>query len=107
MTVSRRHKRFLAWLSRRSVRKGLLVSALLFLIAWVAFFDSHSLVKRWTWHRQAVELERQNEALRAEIEALRRQLDAGLSDEAIEQLARERYGMRKPGETVYLIEEAQ
>jgi cell division protein FtsB len=75
------------------------------LLVWLAFFDSHSLVKRFTWRQEAAVLAQENEELRLKIAELERQLNTNLSDEVIEQLARERYGMRRDGETVYKIEE--
>ena len=93
--------------TRRSLRRTVLVSATAFLFIWISFFDSHSLAKRFAWSQEADKLAQQNEELRLEIERLERQLDTDLSDEVIEQMAREQYGMRKEGETVYKIEELE
>ena len=70
-----------------------------------AFFDSHSVYKRVTWHREVTALEAENAQLRAEIERLEAELEQGLSDEEIERIAREQYGMQREGETVYPIKE--
>ncbi len=48
-----------------------------------------------------------NQELEQSIQDLHRQLNAELPDEVIEQLARERYGMRKEGETVYHVEQVK
>ncbi len=74
------------------------------LLVWIAFLDSHSLYKRWTWHNELVGLTEQNQLLREEIERLRTELATDLTDEQIERIAREQYGMQRPGETVHPIE---
>lgn len=72
---------------------------------WFTFFDSHSLVKRIQWHQELARLTEENEALREEIDTLEERLAEPLSDEIIEKIAREEYGMRRPGETVYRVEQ--
>ena len=107
MKLTRVQEVFSALYSKRYLRRSILVSAIGLLLVWLAFFDSHSMVKRLSWHREATALAQQNDALRLEIEELERQLNTDLSDEVIEQLARERYGMRREGETVYKIDDIQ
>ncbi len=72
---------------------------------WFAFFDSYSLTRRIRWHREYVHLTQENERLRQEVKELEIQLEAPPTDEMIEQIAREQYGMRRPDETVYPVEE--
>lgn len=74
------------------------------LLVWVAFFDSHSLLKRLRWHHEHEQLATENERLRQQIEALQQKLGQPLPDEVVERIAREEYGMKRPGETVYPIE---
>ncbi len=88
---------------RRRMSRRLILSIAIFTIVWIAFFDSHSLVKRFSWHQEHAELLAQNEAVAAEIERLELELEKGLSDEVVEEIAREHYGMRRPGETVYRV----
>lgn len=90
--------------SSRLLRR-LLLAAVVLLAVWVLFFDSHSVIKRLRWHREYTELSAENEHLRQEIDVLEDRLDDPLSDEVVEQIAREEYGMRRPGETVYPVEE--
>jgi cell division protein FtsB len=90
---------------RRHLQGPLLVVAALLAALWFTFFDSHSLVKRIRWHQEAARLTEENEALRREIEILEERLAEPLSDEVIEKIAREEYGMRRPGETVYRVEQ--
>ena len=73
------------------------------LLVWIAFFDSHSLLRRYRWHQEHDRLTQENERLRQDIQRLREQLDRPLSDSLIERIAREEYGMKRPGETVYRL----
>lgn len=72
---------------------------------WFVWFDSYSLVRRAQWEREFIELREENAQLRAEIEDLQTKLATPVSDETIERIAREQYGMRRPEETVYRVEE--
>ncbi len=92
---------------KRYFSKGVIIFATALLLVWLTFFDSHSLVKRWKWHHETVALMEKNQQLEQDIQDLKRQLDTELPDEVIEQMARERYGMRKEGETVYHAEQVQ
>ncbi len=91
--------------SKRSYKRWLLLSLVLVALVWVAFFDSHSLVKRYRWHQEHVQLAEENRSLRRAIDTLETRLAEPPSDELIEEIAREQYGMRRAGETVYRIEE--
>jgi cell division protein FtsB len=79
---------------------GILLTSVL---VWVLFFDSHSLWQRYRWHQDLEATKRENAELRQKIQRLRTQLDRPLSDSVVERIAREEYGMRKPGETIYRI----
>lgn len=79
------------------------VAAALFI--WIAFFDSHSLLRRVQWHQEHDQLTRENKDLRLKIERLREKLDRPLSDSLIERIARQEYGMKRPGETVYRLKD--
>lgn len=91
--------------AKQSLRRSVLSGIAAFFLIWVAFFDSHSLYKRFTWSQEASKLAVENQYLEDQIKELEHQLSTELPDEVIEQLARERYGMRKQGETVYPIKE--
>jgi cell division protein FtsB len=86
-------------LLRRLTWAGVAVALL-----WVAFFDGHSLLKRARYVHERSVLRQEVRALQAENEAIAERLAIGLSDEVVEEVAREQYGMRRPGETVYPVE---
>ncbi|MEX0772234.1 MAG: septum formation initiator family protein [Balneolales bacterium] len=82
---------------------GLLV---LFLIIWFGFFDTYSLYTRYQLNMEKNELIKNTEELRAESEILEEKIEAIESNPLLlEEIAREEYGMRKPGETVYRVRE--
>lgn len=89
--------------STRSIKKplGILVGA--GLLIWLAFFDSHSLMSRVKWYSEYKSLESQNDQLRSDITFLEGELSKGLSNEAVEKIAREQYGMKRESETVYPV----
>ncbi|MCY3594627.1 MAG: septum formation initiator family protein [Bacteroidetes bacterium] len=68
------------------------------------WFDSYSWVRYRDWQKEHEELLEENARLQAEIIELRALLEAPPSDEVIEKIAREQYGMRREGETVYRVE---
>ncbi|MFB6271303.1 MAG: septum formation initiator family protein [Salinibacter sp.] len=70
---------------------------------WVLFFDSHSLLQRYYWRQELERIKRENTRLRTDIERLRTKLDRPLSDSAVERIARQEYGMKRPGETIYRL----
>ena len=88
---------------KRRLRNRVAAAGAILLIGWLTFFDSHSLVKRVAWYAERSELQEENARLRAEISHLEEELGKGLSDEAVERIAREEYGMRRPDETVYPV----
>ena len=91
----------------RSLRKRALWIAFGIAFIWVGFFDSHSIYKRLSWHTESHKIATENLELQRKIEDLDRQLEVDVSDDVIEQLAREQYGMRKEGETVYPLKEIE
>ncbi|MEM1270804.1 MAG: septum formation initiator family protein [Bacteroidota bacterium] len=86
------------------VKRYALYAVASFLLAWILFFDSHSVLKRVQLHREHSRLVEENHALQGSVDELKHDLDALDSEEVTEKVAREEYGMRKPGETVYRVE---
>lgn len=87
----------------KNLRRWIIGGILCAVLVWIAFFDSHSLLRRYQWHQDRDQLATENQQLREEIERLRRQLDRPLTDSLVERIAREEYGMKRPGETVYRL----
>ena len=92
-------------LSTPQSRRKALITGLVVLAVWVTFFDSHSLIRRARWHSQLNAISAENTRLQIEADSLSAAIEAGLSDDVVERIARETYGMRRPGETVYRIKE--
>ena len=88
-----------------NLKRRLLVLGCLFLLVWVLFFDSHSLLNRFLWYRETNRIEAQNQALREESKLISIEIEKAGEPQAVERVARESYGMRKDGETVYRVED--
>lgn len=86
-------------------KKSVLVSLLFaFIIAWFTFIDTYSLKTRWDLHSQKEELKERTTELDKKSEELKGKIEDLEKDPALlEKIAREDYGMRKPGETVYKV----
>lgn len=75
-----------------------------FVVVWFVFIDTYSLKTRWDLHVQKKELQKKTAELNAQSEELKKKIKELESNDAIlEKIAREEYGMRKPGETVYKV----
>ena len=90
----------------RRLRIRLLAAGLLALVAWVLFFDSHSVLRRVSYASELDRLTTENAGLEAENDRLESAVARGLDGETVERVAREQYGMRRPGERVYRVEAA-
>lgn len=88
----------------KRLRRNVLLLGLVGLALWVAFFDSHSVYRRVSYAHELDRLTAENDRLATENEALTARLEAGLDDATLETVAREEYGMRRPGERVYRVE---
>ena len=86
-------------------RRRFLAGAAVVLLIWIALFDSHSLIRRVRWQQEVKHLRAENELLSNEIDQLRATVAAGLSRSDIETIARTQYGMSRPGQTVYRVDE--
>ncbi len=75
-----------------------------FVVAWFTFIDSYSLKTRWDLYSQKQELKERTSELHERSEELKTKIDNLDKDPALlEKIAREEYGMRKAGETVYKV----
>lgn len=86
-------------------RRSLLLSVLLLmLVIWFGFIDTYSIQTRVQLHMEKKALIRETERLREETGILQKKMDNLATDPGVlEKLARESYGMRKPGETIYRV----
>ncbi|MGF1669078.1 MAG: septum formation initiator family protein [Balneolaceae bacterium] len=86
-------------------KKSFLFSILaIFVVLWILFFDTYSLLTRYELHQQKNNLIERTGELKnqtAELEIKINELNN--NSDLLEKIAREEYGMRKPGETVYRI----
>jgi cell division protein FtsB len=73
-------------------------------VAWFTFIDTYSLKTRWDLYTQKEDLKERTEELNNRSEELKVKIERLNEDPALlEKIAREEYGMRKPGETVYKV----
>ena len=75
-----------------------------FVLIWFGFVDSYSVLTRVGMNNQKNDLKQKIEELNASTEVLKTKIEHLHQDtQLLEKIAREEYGMRKPGETVYKI----
>lgn len=78
-----------------------IVAGLLVLLAAAALLGDHGVLRLWQLRQEVTDLHRQVQGLEAENERLGRAIDRLREDPSvIEQIARERLGLVKPGERV-------
>jgi len=87
----------------RRIWKWVLILIGAFILTWISFLDSHSLLSRVQMYREKSRVEQDTTLLRARIRELEKLLARPLTDEEVERIAREDYGMTKSGEKVYPI----
>lgn len=73
-------------------------------LVWILFYDNYSVSKRLQWEGEKKALLEENALLQSSIEKQQEQLQTLDSLETIEKHAREDFGMRRSGETVYRVE---
>ncbi|REL39230.1 septum formation initiator family protein [Rhodohalobacter sp. SW132] len=98
-----KHLNPLYW--KKSFLIGLLAG---FFILWFTFFDTYSLSTRYQLETQKKNLVERTQELEKKSDELKQKIST-LEDnpDLLEKIAREEYGMRKPGETVYRIKPAE
>lgn len=86
---------------RRSFLLWLLIG---FIVLWFGFLDTYSLWTRYQLERDKKELINETKILNEKTQELENKIEQLDNDpQLLERIARERYGMRKPGENVYRI----
>lgn len=94
-------KTFFMWIKSH---KYLFVTIAFLLI--IVFFDENNLIKHVQNQRQIAALEAENEELRSKRDEIKSKYDDLHKDaEVTEKVAREKYGMHKENEEVFIIED--
>lgn len=88
---------------KKSFLMGILA---VFLLLWIGFIDNYSIWARYQISREKATLEKKIDELKEETRILEEKIEALKTDpNYLEKIAREEYGMRKPGETIYQVRE--
>ncbi len=75
-------------------------------VAIMVFFDKHNLIEHFKNQREIVSLKAENRELKEQLDELRYRSDELHKDVAImEKVAREKYGMHKEGEEVFIVKD--
>jgi len=79
-----------------------------FVVIWFTFIDTYSIWTRIELSQRKAELKAKKEQLKAETNLLKKKIENLRTDPfLLERIAREEYGMKKEGETVYKIKEVE
>lgn len=79
-----------------------------FVLIWFTFIDTYSLWTRYELNQRYENLKAKTEQLEADTQLLKQKIEKLRNDPALlERIAREEYGMKKKGETIYKIKETE
>ena len=79
-----------------------------FIVIWFTFIDTYSIWTRIELQQRKEELKTKKKNLKAETLILKRKIEDLQTDPfLLERIAREDYGMKKEGETIYKIKEVE
>lgn len=79
-----------------------------FVVVWLTFIDTYSIWTRVELSQRKTELKEKKQQLKAETLILKQKIDYLETDPfLLERIAREEYGMKKEGETIYKIKEVK
>ena len=86
-------------------RRKYLITAVAFAVI-IGFLDENSLFRRLAYEREISQLKEEIEKYRADYEENTKRLnELNSNPDAIEQVAREKYLMKKPNEDIYVFED--
>ena len=86
-------------------RRKYLITVVAFAVI-IGFLDENSLFRRLAYEREISQLKEEIEKYRADYEENTKRLnELNSNPEAIEQVAREKYLMKKPNEDIYVFED--
>ncbi|MFP4064218.1 MAG: FtsB family cell division protein [Bacteroidales bacterium] len=92
------------WARIPSFLRNKYLIALLAVLVWLLFFDSHNLIQQWRMQRQLKELRQEREFYLEEIRRDSTVIEELKTDpDALERYAREVFLMKKKGEDVFII----
>lgn len=78
------------------------------MVIWFTFIDTYSIWARIQLSQRKAELKAKKEQLKSETRLLKKKIENLKTDPfLLERIAREEYGMKKEGETVYKIKEVE
>jgi len=79
-----------------------------FVIIWFTFIDTYSIWTRVELSQRKADLKQKTQKLKADTQILKQKIEDLQTDPfLLERIAREEYGMKKEGETVYKIKEIE
>ncbi|MDZ7681337.1 MAG: septum formation initiator family protein [Fodinibius sp.] len=79
-----------------------------FVVIWFTFIDTYSIWTRVELNQRKAELKQKTQELKADTQILKQKIEDLKTDPfLLERIAREEYGMKKEGETVYKIKEVE
>jgi cell division protein FtsB len=97
---------FLSFKEDPKKRRRWIWVAVSILVLYFVLFSNSGLVKRFSLESEKAELQEKILKAKMQNDSLKHRIELLKSDELeIERVAREKYGMKKKGETIYLIEE--
>lgn len=86
-------------------RRKYLITVVAFAVI-IGFLDENSLLQRFKYEREISQLKEEIEKYRADYEENTKRLnELNTNPDAIEQIAREKYLMKKPNEDIYVFED--
>lgn len=86
-------------------RRKYLITVVSFAVI-ICFLDENSLIRRFGYEREIRRLQEEIEKYRADYDENTQRLnEISTNPDAIEQIAREKYLMKKPNEDIYVFEE--
>ncbi|MEY8684952.1 septum formation initiator family protein [Bacteroides sp. AN502(2024)] len=86
-------------------RRKYLITVVTFAVI-IGFLDENSLIRRFGYEREISQLKEEIEKYRADYEENTQRLnEISTNPDAIEQIAREKYLMKKPNEDIYVFED--
>ncbi len=88
---------------RYFTQRNIIIALCVIFVLLIAFFDRNNLIRRNKLKKEQEKLIETKRTLSNDIHNTQKQIDALDEDEYIEQIARERYLMKKDNEDIYIV----